>query len=297
VQIGPRARSLLVLLNKHLGVTLRKTSSLLRNAFGLSITPGGVAHNLAHSARQTELTYEQLIDDVRRSPVVYADETSWWVNEPKWWLWTFTTPATTVYRVERRRNADVVHDTLREFEGLLVSDCLSSYDVAPYRKHKCVAHHLRAIKHARELPDTKDTRYLDRWKMLFQSLISLTHERERLSVEGFARRRGALERLADELLAEACVQSGDARVRNRLKKQRAHLFGCLNEPTAEATNNRAERSLRPAVIARKLSCGNRTEQGKRTFEILASLAATIHQRGEDLLAVLTKSLSLCPQAG
>ncbi|HXD86743.1 MAG TPA: transposase [Urbifossiella sp.] len=48
------------------------------------------------------------------------------------------------------------------------------------------------------------------------------------------------------------------RIRNRLEKRKPHLLTCLDRlEAAEPTNNRAERALRPAVIARKISCGNK----------------------------------------
>ena len=59
-----------------------------------------------------------------------------------------------------------------------------------------------------------------------------------------------------------------------------------------AANKRAERSLRPAVIARKISCGNKTDRGRRTWQIFASLAATCVQRGNDLIDYLTACLPL-----
>ena len=62
----------------------------------------------------------------------------------------------------------------------------------------------------------------------------------------------------------------------------------------EPTNNLAERQLRPAVIARKLSGGNRTARGASTHAVLASLAATCRQRGERFTD-LAMSL-LCQQA-
>ena len=79
-------------------------------------------------------------------------------------------------------------------------------------------------------------------------------------------------------------------IQERLRKQRESLFGCLYEPAAEPTNNRAEQAFRWAVIARKLSCGNKTEAGKRCFEILASVARTCTQRGQDFVAYLAKYL-------
>ncbi len=112
----------------------------------------------------------------------------------------------------------------------------------------------------------------------------------------FAERRAALERWCDRLLGESCVQPGEQRVRNRLAKQRPYLLGCLYEPAAEPTNNRAERALRPAVIARKLSCGNKTPAGRPCWEVLASIARTCGQRAENSVNFLAARLPLSPQA-
>ncbi|MFL5243578.1 MAG: transposase, partial [Gemmataceae bacterium] len=73
-----------------------------------------------------------------------------------------------------------------------------------------------------------------------------------------------------------------------LHKQQPFLLTCLDQPeTVEPTNNRAERALRPAVIARKISCGNRTERGKETWQVLTSLLITWWQRGYQAIGQLT----------
>jgi hypothetical protein len=87
---------------------------------------------------------------------------------------------------------------------------------------------------------------------------------------------------------------GAEKVRERIRKRRQWLFTFLDHEAVEGTNNRAERALRPAVIARKLSCGNKTERGARTWEILASLAATCTQRGQDFVNSLHPQLTLAP---
>lgn len=180
-------------------------------------------------------------------------------------MWVFTTPQETLYRVERGRGSAVVEETLGEtFSGMLVSDCLSSYDPPPYRKHKCVAHHLRAIAKAEKMPGMKDLEYLRQWKVFFRALRVLYDNRKELPAERFAAMREHLAWECDALLARPVGQSGDLAVRNRLVKQRPHLLGCLWEAAAEPTNNRAERALRPAVIARKISCGNKTDRGRHT---------------------------------
>lgn len=295
VHLGPRAIALAVALNKHHGLTMRRTCKILRELAGLDLTAGGLSQMIDRLADRVEGDYEALVNQIRGSPSVHADETSWWVGGPGWWLWTFTNPQGTVYRVDHSRAAQVVEDTLGEdFAGVLVSDCLSSYDPSTYRKHKCIAHHLRAIEAAARLPGQSDPTYLRGWKLLFKSVIVLHQlwEQKILNDEDIAIKRLALEAWVDQLLAQTPAQGGDLRIQNRLAKQRPHLLGCMKDVRVEPTNNRAERSLRPAVIARKLSCGNKTDRGRRSWEILASLGATHHQTGRDFVAFLADHAAL-----
>jgi len=89
-------------------------------------------------------------------------------------------------------------------------------------------------------------------------------------------------------------QPQEQRVRRRLDKQRDHLFTFLRHEAVPATHNQAERQLRPAVIARKISCGNKTKTGARAWQVLSSLAATCAQRAESFITYLTERLSLAP---
>ena len=112
-----------------------------------------------------------------------------------------------------------------------------------------------------------------------------------MAAGAFEAERARLEAATDRLLAEPVSGRAEGAIRARLAKRREHLLVCLHEPAVEATNNRAERALRPAVVARKLSCGNRSEAGKHCFEVLASLAETCRQRGEDFLEWLAPRLA------
>lgn len=298
VQLGPRALALAVVLNKHHGLTMRKTCRVLREIAGLKLTPGGLSQAEDRIARRLGGEYQSLMGTIRASPAVFADETSWWVGGPGWWLWVFTTPETTLYRVDASRGSAVVEQVLgSDFAGMLVSDCLSTYDPPSCRKHKCIAHHLQAISKAKQLPGTADARYLRQWELLLQTVIVLYRCRDDLGPQVFQDQRHRLEQWVDRLLQQPRSQCGDVLIQNRLRKQRPHLLGCLYEPAAEPSNNRAERALRPAVIARKVSCGNKTPGGRHTWQILASLAATCHQRGQDFVSYLASRLPLASEAG
>jgi len=289
VQLGPRASALAGGLNKDFNLTMRKTCRVLKNLLGLSLSPGGLSQMADRLADRASGQYDRLIETIRGSPACNADETSWWVGGPGWWLWTFTTPSATVYRVEESRASKIVEETLGDdYQGVLGSDCLSSYNPIDCRKHKCIAHHLKAIKEAQSLPDSGQSPYLRQWKILFKSVVVFHRMavRQEIDAATLADKRRHFEAWVDKLLTKPVGRCGEAKIRNRLAKQRPHLLTCLYDLHANPTNNAAERSLRPAVIARKLSCGNKTLRGKRTWEILASLAQSLSQQGRDFIAHL-----------
>ncbi|MGE5755079.1 MAG: IS66 family transposase [Planctomycetaceae bacterium] len=296
-QLGPRAQALAATWNKQHGLTMRTTCRVLDQIAGLRLSPGGLAQVVQRVGHKAEAPYNALVVDVRAAAAVFVDETSWYLGGPGPWLWVFTTATETVYRVEPSRGRDVVTDTLGpDFTGVLVSDCLASYENVPYRTHKCIAHHLKAIAEARQRPDTADPSYLDQWTLFFQTVLGIWRARPHMSAEEFAQRRGHLEAWLDRLLAAERIQPGDVAIRNRIGKRRASILVCLYEPAAEPTNNRAERDLRPAVIARKVSCGNKTEAGKRSFEVLRSVASSCLKRGHDVVSYLAGLLPIGARA-
>lgn len=296
--LGPRAQALAILLSHRSGLTMGRVCQTLYDLCGLKLSRGGLAQLLRRVSGKLQPVWSEIVRQIRTSAAVFADETSWYVGEPKWWLWIFTTPTTTLYRIERGRGADVVRETLGDdFGGMLVSDCLSSYDPLYYRKHKCLAHHLRALQeHEQSLAQQGQTSLdLTLWKVLLKDVIATWQQRAALGPERYAAKVEQLTRGVDNLLSRSPPEPEAVRFRNRLEKQRAHLLGCLHDPAAEPTNNRAERDLRPAVIDRKLSCGNRTVAGKQAWEILRSVTATLHKQGLDLLETLTPHLRLATE--
>jgi len=291
--LGPRALGLATQLNKEFGLTTRTCVKVLKDLCGLRITPGGLVQAMHRIADKAEGWHDEVAASLRTQPSVYADETSWWVGGPGHWLWVFTSPDCTVFHVDTSRGRDVVLDMLGDdFGGVLVSDCLATYEKLPYDMHKCYSHHLKAIAAARDRSPPDRREYYDQLTGLLKAAIALGRVRDDLPAEDVTRIRQHLEERADTLILPVRSDPDEERVAARLRKRRHLLFTFLDHPGVEPTNNRAERALRPAVIARKLSCGNKTERGKRTWEILASLAATCRQTARDFVLALRPHLTL-----
>jgi transposase len=288
VQLGPRALGVAAQLNKQHGLTIRKTCAVLRELFQLKISPGGLSQALTRMARKLEPAYQNLLARLRAGPCVHSDETSWWVGGPGYWLWVFANQNTTVYQVAKGRGRAIVAAALgQQFAGVLVSDCLATYDDVNPRQQKCYSHHLKAVKLAGE---GNPSAWLDDVRGLLLQAMEL--KRQPLATEQKAHGRAELVARAKQLLALPRPTNLEEKLRRRLEKQQDHLFTFLEEEEVDATNNLAERQLRPAVIARKVSCGNKTPRGAHTWEILTSLAATCVQRSESFSNLFSQAATL-----
>ena len=64
-----------------------------------------------------------------------------------------------------------------------------------------------------------------------------------------------------------------------LQHDQDRVLQFLRNPAVEPTNNRAERAVRPAVIARKLSHGSKNDRGAEAFAAFTSVIQTAVKRG------------------
>ena len=260
-QLGPHAVALLVLLNKQFGLSHGKTAAVLREWFHLDVQPSGVTHALHRAARQAAPTYAQLQAQVRGSPMVSPDETSWKVGGRSWWLWAFVTPRAVVYAIQPGRGFAQAAAVLgADFAGVLVRDGWQGYRPFVAAGHQtCLAHLLRRCRELRDIyPRAPWPR---RVGAVLQAALRLRdrYHRGRLS----ARRLATAPSAADPAVASPDRARADGRAscitsRSICTAKRRRSSGSSSIPTLDATNWRAEQALRPAVVNRKVSGGNRT---------------------------------------
>ena len=290
VQIGSNALALIADLNKRCGLSMRKTCDILQTHFGLSLSPGGLSQALDRIRDRLQFAYDQLIKALRASPAVYADETGWWKGGASAWLWTFANSLMTLYTIDNRSAAVVRRILGDDYMGVLVSDCLASYNPHPGLKSKCFAHHLKALSEARN--KAPDSVFLQDMHRLLLVVIALHKRRDDFTKKRYQQYVDLLEAEMTDLLTPEYQHPAEEYLANRLRRQREHLLTCLKMPGVDPTNNLAERQLRPAVIARKLSAGNKTDSGARTFAVLASLAETCHQQGRSFAELVASAMIL-----
>ena len=129
-------------------------------------------------------------------------------------------------------------------------------------------------------------------RRLLLVVIALHKRRDDFTKKRYQQYVDLLEAEMTDLLTPEYQHPAEEYLANRLRRQREHLLTCLKMPGVDPTNNLAERQLRPAVIARKLSAGNKTDSGARTFAVLASLAETCHQQGRSFAELVASAMIL-----
>jgi transposase len=72
--------------------------------------------------------------------------------------------------------------------------------------------------------------------------------------------------------------------------QHQHFFTFVHEEGVEPTNNGAERALRHAVVWRKISACNRSDNGERAVERLLTISRTCQLQQLNVLVYLTAAI-------
>jgi transposase len=78
----------------------------------------------------------------------------------------------------------------------------------------------------------------------------------------------------------------------RLRRYRQTIFTFLDYPEVPSDNNHAKREIRPAVIMRKNSQGNRSGNGANAQAIFISVYRTPKLRGLDPLDTIVSALKI-----
>ena len=286
-RVGRRVMAAAHMLHYGVGIPVRRVPAVLRALTGVELSQSAITQDALRRARgAVGDVYRRLRGSVRESAVVHTDDTGWRVGGESAFLMAFETDDVTVYQVRsRHRNEEVREVVPSDYAGVMVTDRARSYDaqaLSGVRQQKCLAHVLRSISEVVETKVGRGRSFGKRLSGLLREAMELRESYHRGEVVDYA---GETERLRRELshhLRDRPLSDADNwRLQNELGWQddRGNLLRFLDEPTIEPTNNRAERALRGAVIARKVSHCSRNEAGADAFSAFTSVIRTLARNG------------------
>ena len=262
----------------------------LYEKWGLRVTTGGLTQAMDRIGWKLTSFYEAARQAVRKAEAVFGDETSWYIMGKIAWLWTFVTAKVAFFAIRRSRGSDVVRAVVgKNFDGILHCDFWAAYaDGTDSLKQRCIAHLMRELHKWMEpfrKPPPNYVRFHDLLCPIVKKALAVKKQAEAEKWPHARRQRwvtllhGRLDRLLDKPWSNANA----ARLVKRLLKFNLELFLFLYHPEMEATNNRAERALRPLVIGRKVFGGSRSLRGARTLSVISTLVRTCDLRNLDFI--------------
>jgi hypothetical protein len=272
-------------------LTVRRIAELLQSLYGLHLSLGEIADLLHGSARRGSSEYEQLREEIRGSPYVHADETGWREDGVNGYLWSFSAPGVRYFVHDRSRSHEVPKRVLGEaYPGVLATDFYGAYNYHLGPHQRCWVHLLRDLKALREKHPADAG--VAAWCAAVEEIYGEAKAFASPKARERSRKRQRLQQRAVEIaMPYAKTTQPQAVLAERLLRFEPELFTFVEHPEVPSDNNAAERAIRPMVIARKVSGGTRSEQGSRTYTILASLFATWQERGLDPLLACRRLLA------
>jgi transposase len=291
---GNRMLALSGWLHYGLGNTLSQIVEVFNFHLQMKVTPGGLSQMWQRLQAVLYPWYEAIQREALKSAVLHADETGWRVNGKTRWLWCFSTSNLTFYMIDRSRGSPALLKFFtEEFHGVLVTDFWGAYNaVACALRQTCLVHLLRDLEHVEKYkaPSEEWAPFAKKLRRLLADAIRLWRAKAETPADAYASRRERIARRLDELIDEPWKDSQAKRLVKRLRRHRHDLFTFMDRDGVPFENNHAERAIRPAVIIRKNSYGNRSERGADVQAVLMTVFRTLKQRGHDPLAAVVSAL-------
>ena len=246
----------------------------------LGIGYGSLVQALHKLARMLKQVPEDLIQRYRQAPVKHADETGWRHNGQNGYVWLFTTPELSIFRLRKSRSARVVKEVLGDetLPGVLVVDRYPAYNHVRCGIQYCYAHLLRNLQDLeKEFPENQEVKkFVSAVAPLLAEAMSLRNQS--IDDEAFYRRA---HQIKTELIALMHAEARHAAVQsfqNIFREHPQRLYHWAEDRTVPAENNLAERELRPLVIARKISFGSHSDAGAQTREVLMTVLFSLKKK-------------------
>lgn len=287
VTIGPNLTAALTMMRQQLGATYRKLSRFSSEVLQIPLSPSGVLGIITRMSYKLEPLYKAIEASLPDQDVLHADETGWNMDGAHWNLWCFTNRRVAYFHLSPSRGAKVPKSILGEnYQGILHADFYAAYDFVK-KTQRCLIHLHRDIYDElavspedtvlHQLKEGIDSiiKQAKRIRQLPQGLLSLSHrEKEKAKKE--------MDDILHRLIQLDSPNKKTEAFLNRIFRYKENLLRFLDHHEVEFHNNRAERAIRPAVIFRKTSFGNRTSDGAYLYTILTSVIETYRLKNKDI---------------
>ena len=290
-RIGPRAKAFAAFLRYAVKISERDVRALFEKAFNLKIAASSIAGFMDQLKREALPVYNDLLAALKKGAFIHADETGWPIDGINHWLWKFSNKRICFSHIDKGRGQKVVEDILgKSYDGVLISDFLSAYNkIDAKAKQRCLAHIFRDLDKVIEYwcNDKEVLRYCERLTKILMDAISLYKEyKGKEWDERYYTRRAHLK----DTLRDFSFPNPNKRIlrrfAKRLERHKDEILTFLYVKDIDHHNNHAEQQIRPDVIFRKITFGNRSLAGAQNHSVLMTMLQTAKLNNMDPIKTL-----------
>lgn len=290
-KVGPHAQAVAMALRFDVGLTVSAVSRVFGEIFHLPFSAGGLSQMFERNMTKCEPATVEIRTRLLDEPLLYADETGWWMDGKRAWLFAATTLEMSVFHISPHRDRDTFEMIVPPgYPGIVATDAYSVYDYLPETRHpQCWGHVLRTARDIAEIHgDAQDAAMRD------GILAFIAAAKAHRDVEWPSPSTRAI--------AQASFEAAIAAGRNakhpklvtlgeRLDRQRVRYLLCLDDKTVPLTTNQVERDLRGNIPVRKLSFGTRNPKGSLQWAEGKTLSQTLRKQGGHIVDYLPTVLA------
>ncbi len=289
---GPRLQAAVAALVVRNRISRHDAVELCQELFGARISTGTIEAILTRTAAALAEPCRDLLESVRGSSALNMDETGWRLQGGGRALWGAFTENLATFNVAPDRHEDHARALLGDHKGIVTSDRWWAYNHLPLdRRQVCWSHLRRDFQAQAEGLDAQaefGAAALKVCQEVFRAFEIFQHTGDRSELR---RQIRACQRDLKPLLRRYSGKAPRNKrtrglARNLLKIWPA-LWTFAKVPGVTPTNNHAERSLRGAVIYRKLSLGSQSTGGEERIARLLSASITCRLQTRSLFDYLT----------
>jgi transposase len=287
VSIGPNLTAALTMMRQQLGASYGKLSRFSSEAFQISLSASGVLGITNRMSYKLEPLYKSIEASLPDEDILHGDETGWKMDGANWQLWCFCNRRIAYFHLSPSRGSKVPKSILGEnYQGILHADFYAAYDFVK-KTQRCFIHLQRSIYEELEVSpeDTVLCQLKEGINSIINQAIQIKDRPQGLLSLSQTEKEKVKKEMDTILLGLIQLDSPNPKTEvflNRIFKHRENLLRFLDHHEAEFHNNRAERAIRPAVIFRKTSFGNRTPEGAYLYSILTSVIETYRLNNKNI---------------
>jgi transposase len=259
----------------------------LNQLFHLQLASQVVNRQKSTAAQMYQGTYEGILRTIVEGRLIHADETQVSIEGKRAYVWVFTTLEEVAYYYTETREGDFLHELLREFSGVLVSDFYAAYDAMPCAQQKCLIHLIRDLNtDLLKQPFNLELQGLVRDFALLLKPIIETVDRFGLTAQYLRKHKAFVCRFYHDLSMRDYQSESAAYYKKRFEKNQDKLFTFLDYDGIPWNNNNAEHAIKAFASLRKVIGGVSTEKGIREYLTLLSICKTCQYKGVSFLDFL-----------